>query len=429
MKGTMKRILTRRISIFLITGAVLGIWFGQQSAPGALANPAQDWPGVGTNLVAGGFQSPLHVTHAGDGSGRLFVVEQRGTIQILQAGVLRDEPFLDISGQVRSPESGGGGEEGLLSVVFPPGFGSGKDHFYVYYTRTDGDNQVSRFRIGEGPNQADPDSEEEILRIPHPGAANHNGGQLAFGPDGYLYIGTGDGGVDSRADAQKLDSLLGKVLRIDVEAGFVPGPAGDHILYFPLVFSDGSAAPDDRAYWIPPSNPYAGNASYREEIWAAGLRNPWRFAFDRQTGDLFIGDVGQTSREEVNHQPASSSGGENYGWPIYEGDHCFQSTSCDDSGLTRPVAVYSTHVQGSCAVTGGYVYHGQDFPALQGIYFFGDYCNGTIWGLQQVSGSWENEALGSTGLWISSFGEDEEGELYLLDHSGGGLYQLVEANR
>jgi glucose/arabinose dehydrogenase len=429
MKGTMKRILVRRISIFLIAGAVLGIWFGQHSSWGALANPAQDWPGVGTNLVASGFQSPLHVTHAGDGSGRLFVVEQRGTIQILQAGVVRDEPFLDISGQVRSPESGGEGEEGLLSVVFPPGFGSAKDHFYVYYTRMDGDNQVSRFRIGEGPNQADLDSEEEVLRIPHPGAANHNGGQLAFGPDGYLYIGTGDGGVVSRADAQKLDSLLGKVLRIDVEAGFAPGPAGDHIQYFPLVFKDGSAAPDDRAYRIPPSNPYAGKAGYREEIWATGLRNPWRFAFDRQTGDLFIGDVGQTSREEVNHQPASSSGGENYGWPIYEGDRCFQSTSCDDSGLTRPVAVYSTHVQGSCAVTGGYVYRGQDFPALQGIYFFGDYCNGTIWGLQQVSGSWENEALASSGLWISSFGEDEDGELYLLDHSGGGLYQLVEVNR
>ena len=423
----MRIIISRRAQLIFSIGALLGIGLIPLALKSVLARPSQDWPQIDVNLVASDFESPLHVTHAGDGSDRLFVVEQRGRIRIVEAGVLLEEPFLDISDRVRSYYTGGGGEEGLLSVAFPPGYGAGKDYFYVYYTRIDGDNQVSRFSFGADPDKADPGSEEVILLLKHPLAQNHNGGQLAFGPDGYLYIGTGDGGI-SRENAQKFDSLLGKVLRIDVEFGSTGGEAGANFQYLPLVSNPGSEPPDLRPYRIPPSNPYVGLSGYQEEIWAIGLRNPWRFSFDRQTGDLYLGDVGQSTREEVNFQPASSGGGENYGWPIYEGDNCFQAASCDDSGLTMPVAVYTTHLNGSCAVTGGYVYRGQEHPALQGIYFFGDYCNGTIWGLQRISGEWTDQALASTSFYISSFGEDESGELYLVDYSGGALYQLVEAS-
>jgi glucose/arabinose dehydrogenase len=370
------------------------------------------------------------MTHAGDGTGRLFVVEQRGRIRIVEAGNVVQKPFLDITGQVRSQYTGGGGEEGLLSVAFPPGFGNGKDYFYVYYTRADGDNQVSRFSISADPDIADAGSEEPILLLEHPTYGNHNGGQLVFGPDGYLYIGTGDGGGggDPFENAQDQGSLLGKLLRIDVEFGFTGEPNGNFFQYLPYASNSGSGQPEILPYRVPPTNPFAGDPGYRGEIWALGLRNPWRFSFDRQTGDLYIGDVGQGTREEVDFQPASSDGGENYGWPIFEGDDCFQSGTCDDSGLTMPVSVYATHVNGTCAVTGGYVYQGQAYDGLQGIYFFADYCNGTIRGLQQESGSWTDEPLFSTGFSISSFGEDESGEIYLADYSGGGLYQLVEAN-
>lgn len=417
---TRKTIMTSGIGALLVIGLLL------PSIEGAFARPRQDWPQIDVSLVAAGLASPLFITHAGDGSGRLFVVEQRGRIRIVKEGALLKKPFLDISDRVRSPYNGGGGEEGLLSVAFPPGYGSGKDYFYVYYTRTDGDNQVSRFSLGADADTADSGSEELILLLEHPGAQNHNGGQLAFGPDGYLYIGTGDGGA-TPLSAQKVDSLLGKILRIDVEFAKNGNPLGDFFQYLALVSKPGPGSPQNRPYRIPPTNPYAGKAGYQEEIWAIGLRNPWRFSFDRLAGDLYIGDVGQSSREEVNFQPATSGGGENYGWPIYEGDRCFQASSCDDSGLSMPVVVYPTHVNGTCAVTGGYVYRGQEFPALQGIYFFADYCNGKIWGLQRVSGAWTNQVLASTGLRLSSFGEDENGELYLADHTGGAIYRLVEA--
>jgi glucose/arabinose dehydrogenase len=419
--------MSRRTIVTSGIGAFLGIGLLLLALPAALARPSLEWPQVGVSLIAGNLESPLHVTHAGDGSGRLFVVEQRGRIRIMEEGALLEKPFLDITDRVRSHYTGGGGEEGLLSVAFPPGYGSGKDHFYVYYTRTDGDNLVSRFSLGTDPNTAEPGSEELILLLNHPIAQNHNGGQLVFGLDGYLYIGTGDGGI-ARENAQKFDSLLGKILRIDVEFGSTGSPVGEFMQYLALVSNPGAGSPETRPYRIPPTNPYAGIPGYQEEIWAIGLRNPWRFSFDQLTGDLYIGDVGQSTREEVNFQPASSSGGENYGWPIYEGDRCFQATSCDDTGLTMPVAVYSTRVNGTCAVTGGFVYRGQEQAAMQGIYFFGDYCNGTIWGLQRVSGDWTNQALAPTSLFISSFGEDENGELYLADYYGGKIYQLVEAS-
>jgi glucose/arabinose dehydrogenase len=369
----------------------------------ALARPTPAAPKVALALVAGGLDAPVHITHAGDGSGRIFVVEQRGRIKIIKNGI-QQGTFLDITDRVRSPFSGGGNEEGLLSVAFPPGYGSSLAHFYVYYTRENGDNRVSRFSLGLSPDSADPNSEETILDLTHPTNQNHNGGQLQFGPDGYLYIATGDGGGggDPAGNAQNPGSLLGKLLRIDVESG-------------------------DSPYGVPSDNPFAGAGGYLEEIWALGLRNPWRFSFDRQTGDLYLGDVGQGSWEEIDYQPASSLGGENYGWNILEGFECYTDPTCDDSGLVPPAHVYATHLDGTCAVTGGYVYRGAAYPDLAGIYLFADYCSGVIWSLQNQGGSWVDQVLLDTTLNITTFGEDEAGELYLTDSSTGSLYRIVQA--
>ena len=370
----------------LLMGAIV-----ERTTPGS-------YPLITLTHIAGGFESPVHITHAGDNSGRLFVVEQRGRIQELDNGI-----FLDISDRVHSPFSGGGNEEGLLSLAFPPGYGFGKDHFYVYYTRTDGNNQVSRFSLSGDPDIADPNSEEPIITLDHPTYSNHNGGQLFFGDDGFLYIGTGDGGGggDPDKNGQDTNSLLGKLLRIDVEAGVDP-------------------------YQIPPSNPFVDEPDHRGEIWSLGLRNPWRFSFDRLTGDLYLGDVGQGSWEEVDFQPANSLGGTNYGWNIKEGLECYNAANCDDQGMTDPVFVYPTHVDGTCSITGGYVYRGQDYPGLFGIYIYGDYCNGNIWGLDNQASKWANQLLLDTSLSISTFGEDENGELYLADISTGDIYQVVQ---
>lgn len=373
------------VSILLMAAIV------ERTTPGS-------YPLITLTHIAGGFESPVHITHAGDNSGRLFVVEQRGRIQELDNGI-----FLDISDRVRSPFSDGGNEEGLLSLAFPPGYGFGKDHFYVYYTRTDGNNQVSRFSLSGDPDIADPNSEETIITLDHPTYSNHNGGQLFFGDDGFLYISTGDGGGggDPDKNGQDTNSLLGKLLRIDVEAGVDP-------------------------YQIPPSNPFVGEPDHRGEIWSLGLRNPWRFSFDRLTGDLYLGDVGQGSWEEVDFQPAGSLGGTNYGWNIKEGLECYNAANCDDQGMTDPVFVYPTHVDGTCSITGGYVYRGQDYPGLYGSYIYGDYCNGNIWGLNNQAGEWANQLLLDTSLSISTFGEDENGELYLADISTGDIYQVVQ---
>lgn len=367
-----------------------------------MISSSDNWPFITLSQISGGYEAPVHITHSGDSSGRLFVVEQGGRILIINSGTPGGE-FLNISDRVRSPFSGGGGEEGLLSVVFPPGFGSGKDHFYVYYTRTDGNNQVSRFSLSVDPMIADPNSEEVILTINHPVNQNHNGGQLIFGKDGFLYISTGDGGGggDPEHNAQDPSSLLGKLLRIDVEGGVKP-------------------------YKIPPSNPFVGLSDHREEIWAMGLRNPWRFSTDRLNGDLYIGDVGQSSWEEVNLQPGNNAGGTNYGWNILEGFDCYGASSCDDTGMTYPVYVYPTHVDGTCSITGGFVYRGQDYPGLFGIYLYADYCNGMIWGLRYQAGKWDNHLFLDTPYKISTFGEDEGGNLYFADRSTGNIYQIKE---
>jgi uncharacterized protein (TIGR03437 family) len=346
-----------------------------------------------------GLASPVDIQHAGDASNRLFVVEQRGRIRIVKNGALVPAPFLDIVSRIRCANSGCG-EQGLLGLAFPPGFAT-KKYFYVNYTDLLGDTVIARYRVTENPDLADPASGTVILTIDQP-YDNHNGGGLAFGPDGYLYIGMGDGGSggDPQNHAQNPNSLLGKMLRIDVE--------------------NTGGAP----YRIPADNPFAQSAGYRGEIWALGLRNPWRYSFDRQTGDLYIGDVGQSSWEEVSFQPASSRGGENYGWRRMEGAHCFNPASgCPQEGLTLPVVEYSQSA-GDCSVTGGYVYRGARFPNLQGTYIYGDYCSGRIWGLTRDQSGWRNSLLLDSTINITAFGQDEAGNLFVTDHGGGRVFLI-----
>jgi glucose/arabinose dehydrogenase len=358
---------------------------------------ATPWPRIALNPVATGFSSPTQVTSAHDGSGRLFVVEQAGRVKIVKDGAVLPTPFLDITNRVSCC-----GERGLLSIAFRPGQGR-TDDFYVDYTDADGDTTISSFFVSSNPDAANPFSEGVRLKIKQP-FANHNGGQLAFGPDGYLYVGMGDGGSagDPNNNGQNLGSLLGKVLRLDVVSR--------------------------STYAIPATNPFAGSATARPEIWAFGLRNPWRFSFDRKTGDLYIGDVGQDAWEEVDFQPARSAGGANYGWRLTEGNHCFNpATGCSFAGITPPVAEYG-HVNGNCSITGGFVYRGRDFARLSGIYFYADYCSGRVWGLRKGAFGWETQELLKPGYGITSFGEGDTGEVYAVDGNSGSLYRLVDAD-
>jgi glucose/arabinose dehydrogenase len=356
-----------------------------------IGQPSVTFPSISLTKEFSGLSLPVHITHAGDGSGRLFVVEQEGRIWILKNGERSAIPFLDIVSRVSCC-----GERGLLSVAFPPDY-KNKSYFYVNYTNQAGNTVVARYHATANPDIAGPDSEEIVLGVDQP-FANHNGGQLAFGPDGFLYIGMGDGGSggDPQNHGQNPGSLLGKILRIDVESGQVP-------------------------YGIPPDNPFAQMVGYRGEIWALGLRNPWRFSFDRKTGDLYFGDVGQNAYEEIDFQPSSSPGGENYGWRIMEGAHCFNPNPCDQTGLALPVVEYD-HSQG-CSVTGGMVYRGPN-PFLQGTYFYGDFCSGNIWGLKYDGTLWQNALLLKAPFSISTFGEDEAGNLHVADYSGGNIYGI-----
>jgi glucose/arabinose dehydrogenase len=363
--------------------------------PGTAAAQAEaDLPALALTQVATGLQSPTAIVHAGDGSSRLFVLEQPGRIRVIVDGELLSEPFLDISGQISA-----GGERGLLGLAFHPDYAE-NGQFFIDYTDAAGHTVVARYRVStEDPNRADPASAGEVLRVEQP-FANHNGGQLGFGPDGYLYVSLGDGGSggDPQDNGQSLGTLLGTILRLDVD-GTEP-------------------------YAVPADNPFVDREGARPEIWAYGLRNPWRFSFDRQSGDLWIADVGQNVWEEINLQPADSGGGENYGWRLMEGAHCFQpAEGCDREGLTLPVLEYD-HDQG-CSVTGGYRYRGSAIGGLVGVYTFADYCSGVIWGAQEgEDGSWTSSELLSSGFRVSAFGEDEGGELYLADHGGGTVYRL-----
>jgi glucose/arabinose dehydrogenase len=389
------------------------------------------WPALTleqVNLL--GLVSPVYLTHAGDGSGRMFIVERAGRIRLVKNGNLQTTPFLDISGLVLSPANGGGGEDGMMNVAFPPDYAQ-RQRFYVYYTNLNGDLILARFRTSPDPDLADPTSKEEILNIPHPTFSNHNGGQLAFGPDGYLYLAPGDGGGsgDPNNNAQNPATLLGKVLRIDVEAKipFTP-PSEPYQIYLPVV-----ARNPGLAYRIPPDNPFVNQTGYRPEIWALGLRNPWRFSFDHQTQDLYIADVGQDTVEEIDFQAAGSSGGANYGWNILEGSLCYSpATGCvPPPGYVAPVYEYlhGANDSNGCSITGGYVYRGTASPDLQGIYFYADFCRAKIWGLKFENSTWQSSLLLQEPAYeytFSSFGEDESGEVYLVRLSGQ-VYRLTGA--
>jgi glucose/arabinose dehydrogenase len=350
---------------------------------------------VSLELVVTGLQRPVAVRNAGDGSSRLFVVEQPGRIRIVDGKVLRTQPFLDISARVGDTSS----EQGLLGLAFHPDYKS-NGRFFVNYTDLGGDTVVAEFARSDGdPNRADLMSETIIMTIEQP-HSNHNGGDIAFGPNGYLWIATGDGGGsgDPAGNGQNRQTLLGKLLRIDVDRG--------------------------TTYTIPSDNPFIDDPDARSEIWASGLRNPWRFSFDRETGDLFIGDVGQGSYEEIDFETRQDSGGRNYGWNIFEGSHCYQHDVCSSDGITLPIAEYD-HGSG-CSVTGGYVYRGERFPALEGMYLFGDYCSGTIWALAPSdTNAWVSAVVGESDTRISSFGEDEDGELYVADLASGTVYLMI----
>ena len=403
-KNLAPRVIALIAATILITGCAKLI------VPTPRDTPVSDDASIGLRLqqVAAGLAYPTSVTHAGDGSGRLFITEQQGTVRVVTQDGLAPDAFLDIT-----PQVGCCGEQGLLSIAFHPDFAM-NGYFYTYFTDKDGDAIIARYHTAPDGNRADPNSQTIILKIKEP-TPIHNGGQLQFGPDGYLYIGTGDGGSfsnggdgsgnDPENHAQRLDTLLGKILRIDVDY--------------------------NHPYAIPPDNPFVGSTGARKEIWARGLKNPWRFAFDRVTGDLYLGDVGRDRWEEINVQPHDSHGGENYGWRLMEGPACFYlSHDCNPHGaLTLPAIQYS-HRQG-CAVIGGYVYRGRRTPALAGRYLYADFCTGKIWSaMRGKDGAWSSTLLLDSDYLITSFGEDDEGELYVThrDKKDGAVYRLVASS-
>lgn len=355
--------------------------------------PAQSTDTVALRQVAGGLDFPVYLT-APAGDQRLFIAEKTGRIRIVKAGTLAAAPFLDLSASVS-----GGSEQGLLGLAFDPAYAT-TGRFYVDYTDRNGDTRIARFRVTADPDVADASSEEILLTIDQP-YANHNGGQLAFGPDGYLYVGMGDGGSggDPQGHGQNPNDLLGSLLRLDVS-----GATG---------------------YTVPAANPYAAGGG-RGEVFSIGLRNPWRFSFDRQGGDLYIADVGQNEREEVDVSTAASGGGRglNYGWNRMEGTACYTG-GCDRAGLTLPVIDY-THADG-CSITGGYVYRGQAVPALTGTYFYADFCNGWVRSFRYQNGQATSPREWPTlkpGGQVTSFGEDAAGELYILE-ADGKVFQIV----
>lgn len=362
--------------------------------PQAFPDPA----GFTWNLVLSGVDNPVDLGNPEDGSGRMFLVGRKGTIWILQNDSVLPQPFLQITDRVRI----GGSETGLLGIAFHPDFAA-NGYFYVNYTAVvmGLESRISRFQVSaDDPNRADPNSEKILIRVAQP-YRNHNGGALAFGPDGYLYIALGDGGSanDPQGNGQSLNTFLGKLLRIDVNNG--------------------------DPYAIPADNPFVSGGGL-PEIWAYGLRNPWRFSFDRLAGDLYIADVGQDTWEEVDYAAAGGPGGVNYGWNYREGFHPFAGQPPGDARLTDPVFEYRHGPD--CSITGGYVYRGKALPEFTGIYFLGDFCSGKVWGLfQDDSENWQSQVLFQTGLNISSFGQDENGELYLLHlgtDSNGAVYRL-----
>ena len=356
----------------------------------------EKWASIGLNKVSSGFAAPVFLTNAGDNTNRKFVVEKKGLIKVLSSDFQSNKIFLDISDRVRSKES----ERGLLSVAFHPNF-KNNGRFFVYYTDLKGTVTISEFNILNETKLGNKNSEDILIKIEQP-YSNHNGGQLSFGPDGYLYIGTGDGGAggDPYSHGQNKNTLLGKILRINIDG--------------------------KKPYDIPSNNPFL-DGSGKPEVWAYGLRNPWRFSFDSKTGDLFIADVGQNKWEEINFQSSKNVGGHNYGWNLLEGFHTFKiADNSDTSKFKMPILEYS-HDQG-CSVTGGYVYRGSKIKDLFGTYVFADFCSGKIWGLKKTNTSWNYSELLDSPYFISSFGTDEDGEIYLMDFNNGDIYRLITRN-
>jgi len=345
-----------------------------------------------------GLSQPVDLQSTPGDTNRLFIVEKAGIIRVFRDGALLPRPFLDISARVST-----GTEQGLLGLAFHPQFATNR-RFYVDYTDGSGDTRVVEFLADAGLDSASA-TEREILFVAQP-ASNHNGGQIAFGPDGYLYVALGDGGGggDTYHNGQNLGSLLAKLLRLNVDAG--------------------------SSYSIPPDNPFVGRTGAKEETWDYGLRNPWRFSFDRLNGDIYIGDVGQNLYEEVDYEP-HQAGGKNYGWSIMEGLHCYNASTCNRAGLTLPVAEYSH--QDGCSITGGYIYRGSEIPELNGLYFYGDYCTGIVRSFKIDQGKavnaqdWTSTLRTQSGgrmEQLSSFGQDARGELYMVLLTGE-VYQIV----
>jgi len=348
------------------------------------------------HVVTSALSSPVYATSPPGDTLRLFVVEQAGLVRVLRNDTLLATPFLDVRGQIDA-----GGERGLLSIAFHPQYAT-NGRFYVYFTNPNGDIRIVRYLVSADSNVADEASADTVIGVPHPGQANHNGGQLQFGPDGMLYAGLGDGGGggDPDSNGQDKHALLGKLLRLNVN-----GASG---------------------YTIPPTNPFASDTSGAPEIWALGLRNPWRFSFDRTTGDLYIGDVGQGAWEEVDVQEAGSAGGANFGWNVMEGKHCYNSAPCSFTGYTLPIFEYDHNF--GCSITGGYVYRGTRVPLLAGHYLFADYCTHFVRSVKYSGGQlmqvydWTPALDPHTS--VSSFGQDGRGEVYIVT-LGGTLYRIV----
>jgi glucose/arabinose dehydrogenase len=379
----------RQFAALALVVAAAGASCGGDDAPPEAGGQAP----VRLERVASGLDFPLALAQAGDG--RLLIAEKGGLVRVIRDGQLLERPFLDLRGRVST-----GSEQGLLGIAVDRDFAA-NGRVVVSYTDAQGDSQVVAVRASQAdPDRADPSSEQPVLSVAQP-FSNHNGGHVAFGPDGYLYFGLGDGGSggDPQGNGQDGGDLLGSLLRIDLNA---PAP-----------------------YGIPPDNPFVGRAGFLPELWNLGLRNPWRFSFDRATGDLYIGDVGQDAREEIDVQPAGSRGGENYGWALMEGTICRDASGCPAS-LVRPVLEYDTG-GGTCSVIGGYVYRGRAVPELQGHYLYSDFCAGWVRSFRYEGGraveerNWPSLAPGGN---VTSFGEDDAGELYILVAEGG-VYRIV----
>ena len=355
-------------------------------------------PAITLVEVANSLESPTAIAFPPDGTRRMFVTEQAGRVRVVRDGITLSTPFLDLRDAVATA----GGEQGLLGIAFHPRYAV-NHRVFVYYTRLDGSLRLSEFATSfSSLDVGDRQSERALLTIAHPTHANHNGGQLAFGPDGYLYIGVGDGGSggDPPNNAQNLGVHLGKILRIDVDGA--------------------------QPYAIPPDNPFVGNGDARPEVWASGLRNPWRFSFDRMTGDLYIGDVGQNAIEEVNLARWGSKG-LNFGWRVYEGISCYNPpTNCPVAGFTPPILQYLHDATGGDSVTGGYVYRGFASAALRGYYIYGDFASSRVWAATREGDTWVSYLLLPFGVLssVSTFGEDESGELYVASYYAGRIFRI-----